>query len=390
MKFAAIDKETPASTDPPAETDPELLVGGAVAYARMCALIAAARDCVELETYIYQPDAVGDRFRTCLVDAASRGVQVRVLVDSFGSDDLPGHYFDALVHAGGEVRRFNPKRLLRLSFRNHRKLLRCDQHAIVGGLNIADEYDGDGIERGWKDLAVEVTGPIVASLAASFERMWQLAPFGRPDVRAFWNARRPSPGDATGTEMELLLSGAGCPSGTLRRRLAEDIRRSRRCIAWAAYFLPSRRLGKAIRTAARNGDMQIMLGAQSDVPMSRWASERHFTRLLRAQVRLYEYLPQILHTKAVVADGVVYMGSANLDVRSLRINFELLLRIPSPALAARLRAEFEDDTGRAREIQLQSWRRGRTWWHSARSYVAYQVLARLDPYVATRKLQSLQ
>lgn len=136
--------------------------------------------------------------------------------------------------------------------------------------------------------------------------------------------------------------------------------------------------------------MQIMLGAQSDVPMSRWASERHFTRLLRAQVRLYEYLPQILHTKAVVADDVVYMGSANLDVRSLRINFELLLRIQSPALAARLRAEFEDDTGRAREIQLQSWRRGRTWWHSARSYVAYQVLARLDPYVATRKLQSLQ
>ena len=120
-----------------------------------------------------------------------------------------------------------------------------------------------------------------------------------------------------------------------------------------------------------------MLGAQSDVPMSRWASERHFTRLLRAQVRLYEYLPQILHTKAVVADDVVYMGSANLDVRSLRINFELLLRIPAPALAARLRAEFEDDVERSREIQLHPGvgavpggiRHVRTWptwsWHAS-------------------------
>ena len=84
------------------------------------------------------------------------------------------------------------------------------------------------------------------------------------------------------------------------------------------------------------------------------------------------------------------MGSANLDVRSLRINFELLLRIPSAALAARLRGEFEADAAHAHEIQLHAWRRTRAWWHSARSYFAYVVLARLDPYVATRKLQSLR
>jgi cardiolipin synthase len=133
-----------------------------------------------------------------------------------------------------------------------------------------------------------------------------------------------------------------------------------------------------------------MLAAQSDVPLSRWASERYFAPLLRSRARLFEYLPQVLHAKAVVADDVVYMGSANLDVRSLRINFELLLRIPSAVLAARLRSEFETDAGHAHEIQLQSWRRARTWWHSVRSYIAHVVLARLDPYVATRKLQSLR
>jgi len=379
----------PAVAHAPSGPQHELLVGGTAAYARMCELINGACGQVELETYIYQPDAVGDRFRDCLVQAARRGVQVRVLVDAFGSDGLPDEYFDALVAAGGEVRRFNPKRLLRLSFRNHRKLLRCDGRAVVGGLNIAAEYDGDGIERGWKDLAVEVSGPIVAILAASFERMWRLAPFRRRDLRGFWGGRRLLRGPAV-HETELLLSGPGCPSGVLRSRLARDIRESSRCLAWAAYFLPSRRIRRALRAAARSGDVRIMLAAQSDVPMSRWASERHFTALLRSHARLYEYLPQILHAKAVVADDVVYMGSANLDVRSLRINFELLLRIPSPLLAARLRAEFDGDAGRAQEIQLQSWRRTRAWWHAARSYVAYIVLARLDPYIATRKLQSLR
>ena len=389
-KHVAIDNLTPAIAQSPADPQSELLVGGTVAYARMCALIAGARESVELETYIYKPDAVGDRFRACLLHAARRGVRVRVLVDAFGSDGLPDDYFEDFLAAGGELRRFNPKRLLRLSFRNHRKLLRCDQRAIVGGLNIADEYDGNGVERGWKDLAVEVSGPVVTLLAESFERMWQLAPFGRAQMSGFWSGWRGYERTSPAAGTELLLSGPGCPSGDLRRRLARDIRESARCLAWAAYFLPSRRLGRAIRAAARRGDVRIMLAARSDVPMSRWASERHFTRLLRSRVRLYEYLPQVLHAKAVVTDDVVYMGSANLDVRSLRINFELLLRIPSAALAGRLEAEFGDDVGRAHEIQLQSWRRTRAWWHSARSYVAYVLLARLDPYVASRKLQSLR
>lgn len=368
----------------------ELLVGGTAAYARMCTLIDGAQASVELETYIYRPDAVGDRFRDRLVAAARRGVRVRVLVDAFGSGDLPDAFFDALVSAGGEVRRFNPKRLLRLSFRNHRKLLRCDGRAVVGGLNIAAEYDGDGIESGWKDLAVEVAGPVVADLAASFERMWQLAPFHRADVRGFWAGRRALRRTVPGAGTELLLAGPGCPSHLLRGRLARDIRESRQCLGWAAYFLPSRRIGRALRAAARGGEVRLMLAAQSDVPMSRWASERHFTSLLRSHARLYEYLPQILHAKAVVTDDVVYMGSANLDVRSLRINFELLLRIPSRDLAERLRGEFASDIGRANEIELRTWRRTRAWWHSARSYLAYVVLARLDPYVATRKLQSLR
>lgn len=368
----------------------ELLVGGTAAYRRMRALIEAAHEAVDLETYIYSTGTVGDRFRAALTAAAARGVHVRVLVDAYGSDALPEGYFEPLLAAGGEVRWFNPKSLLRLSFRNHRKLLRCDSAAVVGGLNIADEYDGDGITKGWRDFAVAVEGTIVAGLAASFERMWHLAAFGRREIQSFWRSRpRQQPSTGGVPPPVLLLSGPGCPTRELGRSLAADIRASHRCQSWVAYFLPSRRIGKAIRAAARGGRVELMLGARSDVSLSRWASERHFPRYLRAGVHLHDYQPQIVHAKVVIADDIVYIGSANLDVRSLRINFELLLRLPSPALAARLRAEFAADLAHCEPIELHRWRASRRWWHTLRSWVACQLLTRVDPLVARRKLRSL-
>jgi len=364
-------------------------VGGSAAYTCMWRLLRQARTAVELETYIYEAGAVGDRFLAELTCAARRGVRVRVLVDAYGSDTLPQGYFAPLLAAGGELRWFNPKRLLRVSFRNHRKLLRADGEAVIGGLNIADAYDGDGLEAGWRDFAVRVDGPVVDTLAESFARMWNLSAFGRRELRGFWRtSRRPAVG-AQG-QPELLLSGPGCPTAELRRRLLFDIRAARRMQAWAAYFLPSRRIGAAIRDAARRGEVDIMLGERSDVPVSRWASERLFTRFLRARLRIHCYRPQIVHAKAMVLDDVVYVGSSNLDVRSLLINYELLLRLPSAALAARLRAEFEADRRHADTLDPVRWRRGRRWWQSLRSYLAYQLVARLDPYLATRSLRSLR
>jgi len=368
-----------------------LLVGGTAAYDRMLELIDAARESVDLETYIYRADAIGDGFRSALTAAAGRGVRVRVLVDAYGSESLPAGYFASLTASGAKVLWFNPKRLLRLSFRNHRKLLRCDGTAVVGGLNIAEEYDGDGVARGWRDFAVEVDGGVVRALAESFERMWELAPFGRRQIRQFWTRRPRARGASAGVpDAELLLSGSGCPTAEMRSRLARDIRAARCCFAWAAYFLPSRRLRKALRVAARAGEASIVLSARSDVPTAGWASEYHFARLLRAGIRLHRYRPQIMHAKLVVADDVVYVGSANLDARSLRINFELLLRVRSRELASRLREEFAADVARSDELELERWTRKRTWWQRLRSYVAYQLLARLDPFLANRRFKSLQ
>ena len=383
------DVEHRAHDPAPTEPTPELLVGGSAAYACMWRLVRQARTAVELETYIYEAGVVGDRFLAELTSAARRGVHVRVLVDAFGSDMLHQDYFAPLIAAGGELRWFNPKRLLRLNFRNHRKLLRVDGEAVIGGLNIADAYDGDGLEAGWRDFAVRVDGPVVDALAESFARMWDLSAFGRREFRRFW---RRSPPLVAGADQqpELLLSGPGCPTAELRRRLLFDIRAARRMQAWAAYFLPSRRIGAAIRDAARRGEADIMLGERSDVPVSRWASERLFMRFLRAGLKIHCYRPQIVHAKAMLLDDVVYLGSSNLDVRSLLINYELLLRLPSAALAAHLRAEFEIDRRHADTLDPVRWRNGRRWWQSLRSYLAYQLLARLDPYLATRGLRSLR
>jgi len=379
--------------EPAVATEPRLLCGGTVAYARMCERIEQARATVDLETYIYADDDVGKRFREALVRAARRGVRVRVLVDAFGSESLADDFFAPLLEAGGEFRRFNPRPLLRLSFRNHRKLLVCDEVAFVGGLNVASEYDGDGIERGWRDFALEVEGAAAGQLAASFERMWQLAPFRRAQVRGFWR-RVPGagPGDvraAADPRVRVLLSGPGCRTAELRRQLALDIRQARDCCAWVAYLLISRRLLRAMATAARHGRMQLLMGRRSDVAVSRWASERQFGSLLRRRVRLFLYEPQIVHAKVVVADDIVYVGSANLDIRSLRINYEVSLRVDSPALAARLRSEFADDCRRAEALDLALWRRGRRWWHALRSWLAWLLLARVDPFVADRNFRSL-
>jgi cardiolipin synthase A/B len=355
----------------------------------MWRLLRQARAEVDLETYIYEAGRVGDRFLAELTDAARRGVRVRVLVDAFGSDGLPANYFAPLLAAGGQVRWFNPQRLLRINFRNHRKSLRVDGEAVIGGLNIADVYDGDGLTSGWRDFAVRVDGRVVDTLAASFVRMWALSPFGRGDFREFWRTGPRLDATAPG-QTQLLLSGPGCPTAELRRQLLLDLRAARRVQAWAAYLLPSRRIGAAIRAAARRGEVDIMLGARTDVPLSRWASERLFTRFLRARVGMHCYRPEVVHAKALVLDDVVYVGSSNLDVRSLLINYEMLLRIPSAALAARLRAEFETDRRHADTLDLLRWRRGRRWWHALRSYFAYQLLARLDPYLAARSLRSLR
>ena len=147
-------------------------------FPAMLAAIDAARTSACLEIYIFAPGPLGQRFRETLIRAQLRGARVRVLLDAFGSMGLPGDFWEPLRAVGGEVRCFNSAALMRLSFRNHRKLLVCDkQVAFVGGFNIAHEYEGDGVHAGWRDLGLKLEGPLAAQLAVSFEEMFARAEF---------------------------------------------------------------------------------------------------------------------------------------------------------------------------------------------------------------------
>lgn len=361
------------------------LATGTAAFEVMLQHIERAQHSIALEFYICKPGAVADRFRLALVAACRRGVRVQVLLDAFGSDLVAGGYWRELAWSGGQLRWFNPVRLLRATFRNHRKLLITDRvTAIVGGLNLADEYDGDGVTHGWRDFALELQGPTVDALSASFERMWALAPFEPSGLRAFAAAHRRLARDAS--EPSLLLAGPGSRTIDLRRHLYGDLRVASRVSVHAAYFLPSRELGRMLADVALRGEVRILIPAKSDVPLARLATWHAIRRIGRTAIRFFEYLPQMMHGKLLVIDDVVYVGSANLDVRSRLINYELMLRLPVPALAAQAREMFEADLQHSRPATMSA----PTWWHKLHQRGAYWLLARLDPYVASRKLRMLQ
>ena len=350
-------------------------------FPAMLAAIGAAQRTIHFETYIYAGDELGLRFRDALVKARQRGLRVRVLIDSFGSLGLSASFWEPLKAVGGEARWFNPMGLKRFGFRNHRKLLVCDEReAFVGGFNIAKQFLGDGVKSGWCDLGLQLEGPLAAELVVSFGEMFERADFRH---RRFMRLRKTGgKKNILARDGELLLSGPGRGQNPFKRRLRADLGRARDVQIIAAYFLPTWRLRHALMSVTRRGGrVQLILPSKSDVYLSLLACRSLYRRLLKAGVEIYEYRPQILHAKLIVIDHIVYAGSANLDPRSLYINYELMVRFHNRELADEARTLFVRDLTHSRRIELEAWRKSRTWWGRLRQRWAYFILARVDPFV---------
>lgn len=364
----------------------EWLRTGAEGLRAMRDAIDEATSSVRLESYIYADGRVGREFLEALLAARARGVRVQVLVDGVGSLELPWSFWAPLRRIGGEVRWFNPVSLQRWSYRDHRKILVCDDAmAFLGGVNVADVYDGDGVVRGWRDLALRLRGPVVIELAEAFDDLFAKA--AEPH-RRLQRLRRAANEVVGGRDWRLLLSGPGRQRGQLRRSLGADLAGAQSVQIASAYFLPSWRLRRALaRVCRRGGRVQLILAGRSDVRLAQLASHRLYQGLLRAGVEVYEYQPQVLHTKLFIVDDVVYAGSANLDARSLRINYEVLLRITNPVVAARARDIFAADLPHCRRIDAAGWKRARSFITKLAEKWAYFVLARLDPFLARRRVQ---
>ena len=366
------------------------------AYAAMLAAIAAATRTVRLETYIFEASPIADAFRDALTHAAQRGLEVQLLIDAWGSPDLHDDYWQNFRAAGGQFRWFNPFNLTRFGIRNHRKLLVCDEAtAFIGGFNIAPEYQGDGVTRGWRDLGLRLDGELAEQLGLTFRDLFDRAEFRLLSINRLLKFIQPSapaaPTASASANSEILLTGPGLHRNPFLAALLRDLAHAREVQITSAYFLPSWRIRRALnKTARRGGRVQLLLAGKSDVRLSQLAARSLYQGLLRAGVEIYEYQPQILHAKTVRLDGTLYVGSANLDTRSLHINYELMIRVQDPNLAATARDNFLRDLTHSRRIDPATWPHSRGLFEKLQERLACFLLARVDPYLARRQLRNLR
>jgi len=365
------------------------LRSGDEAFSVMLEAIEVARRSIRLEMYIFTDSPLGRLFRDALVRAAQRGARVRVLLDSAGSFSLASSFWDALIASGGEFRWFNPLQLGRMSYRNHRKILVCDEAVgVIGGFNIAPEYQGDGVRSGWRDLGMETCGPLAAELAEAFDETFARASFDHKPLARLRKATARL--TTSGDNWRLLLGGPGRGYNFLKGTLATDLANARDVKIIAAYFQPTWRIRRELtQVVRRGGRVELVLAGKSDVRLSQLASHKLYRLLLRNRVEISEYQPQVLHAKLIITDEHVYVGSANLDARSLNINYELLVRIAAPHVIAEAHAIFAEVLARSRRIDPTTWRKSRSLWTKVLEECSYYLLARVDPWWARKRARSL-
>jgi cardiolipin synthase len=309
---------------------------------------------------------------------------VRVMTDAFGSYSLSADFWQMLMAEGGEHRRFRLPGLYRFGLRDHRKLLICDEEiAFVNGLNIGPEYAGDGVRQGWRDLGLHFQGGIAGQLCASFDEMFEFAHFHRR--RFTWVRHAVRHHRIQHSQVTALISAPGWRHNPMVSTLMSDFGQAKSICILCAYFLPTFRLLRGLCRAARRGArVQLILAGKSDMAVMQMATRGLYRKLLKAGVEIYEYQPQILHAKMIIVDDrVVYAGSANLDVRSLHLNYELLIRVENQRLAHEGTQIFQNDLAYSKQIHLKEWSRSRTWVHRILSRVAFFFVGRLDPYLSS-------
>jgi cardiolipin synthase len=186
----------------------------------------------------------------------------------------------------------------------------------------------------------------------------------------------------------LLTSGPAFGGASMRRILYADLEHARRVDIITAYFAPTWGLRRRLQRGAKRRTVRLVLPGKSDVPILRLAGQHLYMRLLRGGVQIFEYQPQVLHAKLLVIDDVVYVGSCNLDTRSLRINFELLIRIPDSAVAAQARQLVDADIARSANIHVDEWEKSSGWWRKVTRSFAFWLAIRFDMILVRRRLRA--
>ena len=323
--------------------------------------IAAARDHVHCEYYIWEPDRVGARIRDALAAAARRGVQVRVLFDALGSPDADRAFWEPLAAAGGTVLAFNPVRLSVASlnfanFRTHRKIVVVDGAiGFVGGNNLHEamsrEFSG---ERAWRDVQARIAGEPVRRLQRLVLENWLYSGGAvTPDLETV-KRYFPAATATQGQPVQVVASGPDDEHAPLHAFFLAAIAGAR-TRAWiqTPYLIPDEALESALRVAVLRGvDVQVIVPREGDSRIVSAASRTYCEALARAGVRVFEYGPPMLHAKTMVIDDTVaVVGTANMDNRSFRLNFEVAAAFYARPVIEELARRFAEDRGRSADFR---------------------------------------
>ncbi|OGT55197.1 MAG: cardiolipin synthase B [Gammaproteobacteria bacterium RIFCSPHIGHO2_12_FULL_41_15] len=352
--------------------DEKVFVSGTNHFSALLQDIGLAKHSIALETYLFHNDHLGLRVAHALREAAKRGVAVRVMVDGAGSPFWTTNFARMLEEVGAQTKVFHPfpwqlwnwsrsvvklpivlkwiYLLLKANFRNHRKVCIIDHKiAYIGSLNISkchlERQDGGD---GWRDTSVRLEHIDLVELSNAFDAAWHHRTIKERLREAFKHVRLDPP---------IRLNYTRHRRRILYKNLLRRISNCQKRI-WItnAYFVPDNFLLKRLKDAARNGvDVRILLPKKSDVLMMPWASSTFYYSLLRAGIRIFEYLPSMLHAKTLILDDWVLVGSSNLNHRSLLHDLEADITLHKKESKQSLMDRFLEDIHHSREISLDSW-----------------------------------
>ncbi len=332
-----------------------LLIDGTEFFPALCERIDAAKKHVHVEFFIWRDDHRGRELREHLVAAAARGVEVRVLLDQIGSLGLRKSFFRPLLDAGGKFAWFRTAHPFRnrwtFNLRNHRKLQVIDGRiAFVGGMNMGCEYAGEDPKIGpWRDVQIEIIGGAAKKLQMVFADDWYFA----TEEKLLDPGYYPVPNREQTILVQSMPDGPDSREDPIEMSIVHMLNAARHRV-WltAGYFVPKEPLLTALELAAARGiDVRLLVSEKSDHPLLINVGRSFYEELLRFGVKIYEYEAGINHAKvALIDDQWLMVGSANFDIRSMRLNFELNSFIRDPEQAAKLEAvlahDFEKDSRR--------------------------------------------
>jgi cardiolipin synthase len=318
-----------------------LLTEGPARLDTLISLIDGAERSVRLLYYIFKDDEAGTRLYLAMERALDRGVAVSLLIDSFGAY-TPDEYFSPLTARGLTYGRFHPTFGRRYLIRNHQKLAMADdRQVLIGGFNIEDSYFGTIEDGAWRDLGLLVEGPAVARLAGYYDalREWTLEQGAK--IRTL--NRIIHHFNENHGALQWTFGGPTRGLSPWARATSRDLLSSKDVQMIEAYFAPTWAMLRRIGRVGRKGRARIITAAKSDNHATIAAARYTYKNLLRRGVQIFEYQPTKLHTKLMVLDDVVHIGSSNFDIRGLYLNLEMMLRVDDPVFAAMMRDYFEQE-----------------------------------------------